>query len=190
MSSIQQAISALHNGQLIVFPTETVYGIAADFSQPSAMDKLFDAKARDSQKPVAYFIHHFSQLEQLIIEIPPLAKQLANTFWPGPLTLVLPNSTGSYTGFRMPDHPIALDILRQFDGVLAVTSANKSGEPDALTVEETKISFGNKVTVYLDDGKVAGTIPSTVVRVDKENTLTILREGSISQETILSGEKK
>ncbi len=182
MDTIEQAVNALRDGNLVVFPTETVYGIAADAQQPSAMNKLYTAKGRDADKPIAYFIDHLDQLLNLIPTLPPRAKQLAQQFWPGPLTLVLPDNHGGYTGFRMPNHPIPLAILREFNGILAVTSANLSNHPEATTAQQAKQIFGDQVAVYLEGNQTPATLPSTVIRIDSENTPSILRKGERASE--------
>lgn len=181
-SALDAAAGALRLGDLVLLPTETVYGIAADPGQPAAIQKLYAAKGRDFNKPVAYFIHRMEQIANLGANCPASAQKLADRFWPGPMTLVLP-AGDAFLGFRMPDYAIALDLARRF-GPMAVTSANRSGAPEALTAAEAKSIFGNQITVYLDAGPSPGAVPSTVVQVFPDQSIRILREGTISAEHI------
>lgn len=182
MDAIEKAVNALRDGKLIVFPTETVYGIAADAEQPEAMNQLYVAKGRDANKPVAYFIDDVSQMRSMVPTLPPLAEQLAEHFWPGSLTLVVPDRQGGYSGFRMPNHPIPLAILRAFNGILAVTSANLSDQPEATNAQQAKHFFGDQVAVYLEGDQMPATPPSTVLRIDAQNTPIILRKGGRAAE--------
>ena len=181
-SSLDTATDALRRGDLVLLPTETVYGIAADPGQPAAMQKLYAAKGRDFNKPVAYFIHRMEQIENLGASCPAPARKLADQFWPGPMTLVLP-AGDVFLGFRMPDYAIALELAQRF-GPMAVTSANRSGAPDALTAAEAEAIFGNLIAVYLDAGPSPGAVPSTVIQVFPDQSVRILRKGALSAEHI------
>ncbi len=179
---LNAAAAALRRGALVLLPTETVYGIAADPKQPDAMSKLYAVKGRDAGKPIAYFIHQRTQITELGAQLSDPAEKLAARFWPGPLTLVLP-AHERFLGFRMPDDPTALELTRQY-GPLAVTSANRSGSPEALTAQEAFDIFGAQIEVYLDAGPSRGTIPSSVVQVFPDQSIRILRAGAIAPETI------
>ena len=178
-SELTAAVQALQAGRLIVFPTETVYGLAADPGNPAAMRALYQAKGRDFDKPVAYFISSLGQLDRFGVVVPAAAQSLAKQHLPGPLTLVLKGADAVYHGFRMPDHPLPLALLRCFGDVLAVTSANRSGGVDARTVDEARQELGDAVAVYLDGGPVQGTVPSTVVKVEPDGKMTVLRQGGL-----------
>ncbi|NCD34720.1 MAG: threonylcarbamoyl-AMP synthase [Spartobacteria bacterium] len=169
----------LRSGCLVVFPTETVYGVAVDARIPEAMERLYHAKGRDRDKPVAFFVHKMQQMEAMGCALQHDARILAKTFWPGALTLVVPNNEGLFCGFRMPDYAFVLDVLRAYPHLLAVTSANLSDEPPALTVDEAVAALGDAVALYVDGGKVSGTIPSTVVKVG-DGSCRVLRQGGIT----------
>ncbi len=182
-ASIEKAASALKDGDLVVLPTETVYGVAADPRAADAVGRIYRAKGRADEKPIALFAAELNQVEQYGARVSPKAVRLARRFWPGPLTLVLPCTSG-FVGFRVPDHPVPLAVLRRMGAVLAVTSANRSGEPPAITAQEAAAALGSYVSIVLDAGPSPGGTPSTVVKVDGEK-LEILREGAISREEIL-----
>ena len=181
-AALTEAIAALRRGELVIVPTETVYGLAADERNPAAMKKLFEAKGRPTDKPVALLAVGVAELERYGAKLPPAAKKLAEKFWPGPLTLVLDSPAG-WLGFRIPDHPVMLALLRAWGGVLAVTSANRSGEPPATTATAALVALEPFVTLALDAGPAAGGVPSTVVK-EEEMKLEVLREGAISKEEI------
>lgn len=181
-AAVADAVSALARGELIVIPTETVYGLAADADNPAALKRLYDVKDREEGKPVASLISNTDMIEHTGIQLSNSAKLLAEAFWPGPLTLILP-SGGGFRGFRMPDHPVALAVIRAHGRPLAASSANRSGEPDATTVEEAMASLGDSVSVYIDSGPARHKTPSTVVRVDRDE-LHILREGALTDSDI------
>ena len=162
-------------------PTETVYGLAADPRVAGAAEALFIAKGRPDTKPVTLFAADLAQVLARGAVLGSVAERFARRFWPGPLTLVLSTPEG-FTGFRVPDHAVALAILRRVGSVLAVTSANRSGEPPAVTAEEAATALAS-VALILDAGPSPGGVPSTVVRVDGER-VDILREGAVSKKQV------
>jgi L-threonylcarbamoyladenylate synthase len=173
----------------VVVPTETVYGLAVDPSVPGAMDQLFAAKGRPSDKPVALFVPAVGDV--LGRGAGDGAAALAQRYWPGPLTLVLETPQGP-TGFRIPDHPVTLALLEDYGAPLAVTSANLSGGAPATTAEEAVEALGASVSLVLDAGPVRGGVPSTVVKLGGGEP-EVLREGAIPTEEILAawrGRKK
>lgn len=180
---LEPALKALARGELVIVPTETVYGLAADPRHPAAMQSLFEAKGRPRVKPVTLMAADLYQVTSHGCTLKPAAKALANTYWPGPLTLVLPSHDGN-DGFRIPGYAVTLELLRKAGTVLAVTSANASGEPPAQNVEDAIRSLGSWVTVAIDSGPSPGGVPSTVVRVVGEE-VEILREGAIGKKEIL-----
>ena len=181
-AALAAALAALRRGELVIVPTETVYGLAADERNPAAMGKLFEAKGRPPEKPVALLAAGVAELERHGARLPPAAKKLAEKFWPGPLTLVLDSPAG-WLGFRIPDHPVMLALLRAWGGVLAVTSANRSGEPPATTAAAALAVLEPFVALALDAGPAAGGVPSTVVKVDGAHA-DILRAGAIAADEI------
>jgi L-threonylcarbamoyladenylate synthase len=119
-----------------------------------------------------------------VVTLAHVAEELARAFWPGPLTLVLPVGDGTYTGFRVPDHPVPLALLRRIGHPLAVTSANRSGDPDAFHAQDAVKMIGSSVDMVLDGGPVTGMVPSTVIRVE-DDRIEILRQGALDRKTIM-----
>ncbi len=179
---LAEALAALRRGDLVIVPTETVYGLAADDRSPAAQEKLFEAKGRPKDKPIALLAAGVDELERHGAKLPPAARRLAAKFWPGPLTLVLDSPAG-WLGFRIPDHPVMLALLRAWGGVLAVTSANRSGEPPATTAAGALAALEPFVALALDAGPSAGGVPSSVVKVSAQG-LEVLRTGSLAAEEI------
>ena len=179
---IAEALAALRRGELVIVPTETVYGLAADDRNPAALDKLFEAKGRPKDKPIALLAASVTELERHGAKLPPAARRLAEKFWPGALTLVLGSPAG-WLGFRIPDHPVMLALLGAWGGVLAVTSANRSGEPAATTAAAALAALEPFVALALDAGPSAGGVPSSVVKVGEKGT-EVLRVGAIPEAEI------
>ncbi|HAL92013.1 MAG TPA: threonylcarbamoyl-AMP synthase [Verrucomicrobia bacterium] len=182
--NIRRAADAVRAGELVVIPTETVYGVAARADSPAALARLYAAKGRDESKRMALFADGIGSVRAAGVRVDEIAERLAAAFWPGPLTMVLETATGGWNGFRVPDHPVALAWLRELRGVVpAVTSANRSGEPPAPTAQEAWAALAPHVSLALDAGPVAGGVPSTVVKVGPEG-VEILRAGVLSGEAI------
>ncbi len=147
---IQQAGQSLRDGNLVVIPTETVYGVAADAENPEAMHRLYAAKGREPSKPMALFAPNTETIEARgMVTLSAMEKKLASAFWPGPLTLILCTANGD-TGFRIPNHPVPLALLKAFGGFLAVTSANKSGAQETRSGQEAADALGEHVDLVLD----------------------------------------
>lgn len=181
-AAIRQVVEALQGGSLVIMPTDTVYGLAADARLPGAEEKLYEAKSRDRGKPIPLLAGSVADVEAFGAVLGQVERQLANEFWPGPLTLVL--AVGERTeGFRIPDHPTALALLRKCGGVLRVTSANVSGEPPALSAADAVNVIGRFAGVVLDAGPSPGGTPSTVAQV-VDGGIKILREGVLSREQL------
>jgi L-threonylcarbamoyladenylate synthase len=183
------AVETLRAGRLVAFPTDTVYGLGADPFSDSAITALYAAKGRHEEKPLALLLSDAGDVSRLALDVSAATQRLMERFWPGPLTLVLPASpslpellrAGRPTvGVRMPDHSVALALLKAFGGPLAVTSANRSGEPDCLTADEVEAALGDAVAVLLDGGRSPGGAPSTVADLSGP-ALRILREGPVSR---------
>ena len=190
-AGIKVAASAVRRGALVVMPTDTVYGIGADAFSPEAVGNLLRAKGRGRDMPVPVLVASRDALYAVADRLPEEARQLVDAFWPGALTLVLRHTPhlawdlGDARGtvaVRMPDHPIALDVLRE-TGPMAVSSANRSGMPAALDAEQAQKELGDSVDVYLDGGPCAGSEPSTIVDVTG-GTPRVLRRGAISTERL------
>jgi L-threonylcarbamoyladenylate synthase len=185
--NLSRAVAALGRGEVIVFPTETLYGLGADALNFAAVDKVFQLKGRDRNNPIPVLVSDLVMLETLVTEISPLAKKLMARFWPGPLTLVLPargdipqplvNATGGI-GVRISSQTMASTLVRLLGRPLTATSANPSGQPPASTVAQAKNYFSGKIEVFVDGGELTSSSPSTVVGVKGEN-VTMIRQGVI-----------
>lgn len=184
------AVDVLKNGGLVVFPTDTVYGLAAWPYHAKFVERLFIVKGRSSTRAIAVLIPHPEDLNQVAVSPSKEALKLARRFWPGPLTLImskhpsLPDvlSPQPTIGIRVPDHQVALTILR-LSGPLAVTSANLSGKDNTNTAREAFEQLGGRVHLIIDGGKSPGGVPSTVVDCTGAEP-QILRLGPISEADI------
>ena len=181
--AIRGAARRCRAGELVVVPTETVYGVAAHPEAPGALARLQAAKGREPTKHLARLAVDADAIRATGIQLEPVALRLAAAFWPGPLTLVLPDGAGGWEGFRVPDHPVTLAWLRELDVLPVVTSANRSGEPPALTAAEAWRLLTPHVALALDAGPAAGGRASTVARVTGDG-VEVLREGPISAEEL------
>jgi L-threonylcarbamoyladenylate synthase len=190
---LEAAERALRFGELVVLPTDTVYGLAADAFSASAVDGLLAAKKRGRDMPVPVLVGAWSTLDGLVDVLPPAADALRKAFWPGGLTLVVRHAASliwdlgdafGTVAVRMPLHPVAIDLLTR-TGPLAVSSANSSGSPPAATCDEAVDQLGDLVSVYLDGGPSGEPVPSTIIdcTVDPPR---LLRAGAISVEDLRS----
>ena len=185
---LDHTIDVLRNGGLIAFPTDTVYGLAALPFKTEYVERLFAAKGRNSSKAIAILIGRPDDLPLVTRAIGPKAAKLVKHLWPGPLTLVVPKnprlptiiSPNDTVGVRMPDHALALSLLRAA-GPLAVTSANRSGMPNTNTADEVMAQLSGRIHLILDGGRVPGGVPSTVIDCSGPDPV-ILREGPITME--------
>lgn len=198
---VHRAVQAVAEGKLVVFPTETVYGVAARALDATAVDRLLQVKGRKPNQPLTLAIKSAEEARDYAPDMSPLAERLARRCWPGPVTLVIDNlhaeslvrqlppsvqqaiSPHDSVGLRVPGHQIILDVLRMVAGPLALTSANRSGEPDAVTATEAIAALGDDVALVLDDGQCRFGQPSSVVQV-KGDRYHILREGVVPEKTI------
>lgn len=186
---IEAAVTAVADGRLVVLPTDTVYGVGADAFSPTAVNALLAAKGRGRDMPVPVLVGSWDTVDGLAHAVSPDARELVEAFWPGPLSIVLTQipslswdlgDAGGTVLVRMPLHPVALDLLAR-TGPMAVSSANRSGQPPATTAAEARAQLGSSVAVYLDAGPTAADVPSTVVdcSVDGEPP-RVLRLGALS----------
>ena len=189
--SIAEAVAALRAGELVVYPTETFYGLAADPESSPAMAQIFALKGRTPGQPIALVAADAAAAFALASEVAPLARRLAATFWPGPLTLVLPARPGLHeavvgpdgVGVRVSSHPIARGLAAAFGAPITATSANLSGHPPLTRATEVRAVFGHQLKVLLEDYTLAGGAPSTVVAVTHTG-YRIIRDGAVSARAI------
>lgn len=189
---IEQAVALLRAGKLVAFPTETVYGLGADASNASAIRAVFTAKQRPADHPLILHLADTAALKHWTTAVPREAWQLADVFWPGPLTLVLPRAehvaselTGgqSTIALRVPSNPIALRLLNAFNGAIAAPSANRFGRLSPTTAAHVHEELGDAVELILDGGQCAVGIESTIVAF-RGGQAVILRPGAVTAEQI------
>jgi len=186
----RHAVDILKHGGTVVFPTDTVYGLAALPFNEDFVERLYVVKGRNSARAIAVLIGDVLELEKVSVSPSKSAKQLAEQFWPGPLTLVVPRHPNlpevlaplPTVGVRVPDHPVALSLLGM-TGPLAVTSANRSGRENTNSAQEAFEQLRGRVDLIIDGGRSPGGVPSTVVDCTSPD-LKILRPGPISYDDI------
>ena len=192
MTEVSRAAALLRAGELVAFPTETVYGLGADAGNPQAIAKIFAAKGRPADHPLIVHLPDASHLERWAVDIPRSACVLAAAFWPGPLTLILkrrpavPDAvTGGQdtVGLRVPNHPLALQLLREFDGGVAAPSANRFGRISPTTAAHVRDELGDAVALILDGGPCAVGIESTILDISSGEP-RILRPGMLDAAAI------
>lgn len=193
MSEIERAVAALRRGGLVAFPTETVYGLGADASDPGALHHLYAVKRRPLDHPVIVHVGARADLGDYALAVPELAGRLAAAFWPGPLTLVLrrrpdriaPAATGgrATVGLRVPAHPLALALLDAFDGAIAAPSANRFGKVSPTTADHVRADLGSDVDVVLDGGPCRVGVESTIVDLTGAEP-AVLRVGGVPAERL------
>jgi tRNA threonylcarbamoyl adenosine modification protein (Sua5/YciO/YrdC/YwlC family) len=198
---VHRAVQALAEGKLVAFPTETVYGLAASALNEQAVARLLEVKGRREGQPLTLAIKSADEAFDYVPNLHPLCQRMARRCWPGPVTLVikdnhpdsllrqLPASVqrsvvpNDSIGLRVPAHRLILDVLRLLPGPLALTSANRTGQPDAISGQDVVRSLQHDVDMVLDDGRSQFGQPSSVVRVD-EHGLHVLRAGVVSEDTL------
>ncbi len=189
---IREAVDTIRNGYIVAYPTETFYGLGVDPFNESAIERLINLKKRENGKPIPLLISDREMLERLVEDIPPLAERLMERFWPGPLTLVfraredvsklLTGRTGKI-GLRISSNPVAKRLVEFLNSPVTTTSANPSGARPALTPDEVRDYFDEKVALILDYGRLTGEKGSTVIDVTGDG-IEIIREGEIPVEEI------
>ena len=198
---VHRAVQTLVEGGLVAIPTETVYGLAASAMSEAAVDRLLAAKGRSADQPLALAVRSAAEALDYVPDMCPLGRRLARRCWPGPITLVLddlhpdslirrlPESVQQAVaplgtiGLRVPAHPLVLDIMRLVAGPVALSSANRSGQPDAVTAEQVVEALDDDVQLVLDDGRSRYGQPSSVVRVSADD-FQMLRAGVVSEQTL------
>ena len=188
---VDAAVHAIRRGQLVVFRTDTVYGLAADAFSPDAVARLLEAKGRGRDMPTPVLVPNLRTLDGLLDVVPSVARELAEAFWPGALTIVVNHAatlqwdlgqTKGTVALRMPLDPVALSVLEQ-TGPLAVSSANRSGLAPATDAAEAARQLGTAVAVYLDGGDCGEPVPSTILDLTGEAPV-VLRLGALSLEEL------
>ena len=188
LRDVERAAIQLRAGELVAFPTETVYGLGADARNPVAVAKIFAAKGRPADHPLIVHLPDVAHVENWARDIPEAAYVLAKAFWPGPLTLILkrqPDVPDAITGgqdtvgLRVPNHPLALELLRSFDSGIAAPSANRFGRISPTTAEHVRDDLGDTVSLILDGGPCTVGIESAIVDLSRPRT-TILRPGMLA----------
>ncbi|WP_460776303.1 L-threonylcarbamoyladenylate synthase [Microbacterium sp. GXF7504] len=197
LTGMRAARHALGRGQLVVMPTDTVYGIAADAFSPYAVSKLLEAKGRGRQSPPPVLVAGLNTVRALVSDVPPVIEELVEAHWPGGLTIVLPSQpslswdlgdTAGTVAVRMPAHRLALELLEE-TGPLAVSSANLTGKPAAVSIGEAQGMLKESVAVYLDDGPSSTGVPSTIIDATGiahggTGHVRVLRHGVIPADTL------
>jgi L-threonylcarbamoyladenylate synthase len=190
---IKQAAQLLKSGEVVAFPTETVYGLGANAKDTKAVEKIFAAKGRPSDNPLIVHIAHFQQLEEIVSHIPDVAHTLMKRFWPGPLTLILPKKEGvisdrvtaglSTVAVRMPAHPVALALIEASGLPLAAPSANISGRPSPTTAAHVFADLNGRIAGIVDGGETGIGVESTVLDCTSKVPM-ILRPGGVTKEAL------
>ncbi len=192
LTAIKHAADLIKKGEVVAFPTETVYGLGADALNPQAVKKIFEVKGRPADNPIIVHISDIEQLHELTAEIPPIARKLAEKFWPGPLTLLFKKKTNIspiVTGgletiaIRMPRNKIALSLIDYSGTPIAAPSANLSGRPSPTTAHHVISDFNGKIPLILDGGPTPIGVESTVVNILTEPPI-ILRPGGVTAEQL------
>ena len=192
MTQMQEAGELIAAGELVAFPTETVYGLGGDALHPDAAKKIYEAKGRPSDNPLIIHIAEVSDLERVAKEVPPQAEKLADAFWPGPLTMIVWKkdevpyaTTGGLdtVAVRMPNHPVALELIRKSGKLIAAPSANTSGRPSPTEASHVMEDLSGRIAMVLDGGAVGIGIESTIIDLT-ESTPMVLRPGYITPEML------
>src|SRR5579864_3632258 len=185
---IETAVQTLRDGELVAFPTETVYGLGANAQNPAAVQKIFAAKGRPTSHPVIVHLDSPRFLHRWVREVPEVASKLAERFWPGPLTIVMPRALNVHdlvTGgqdtvaVRVPSHPMAQQLLTAFGGGIAAPSANRYGRLSPTRPEHVRDELGDAVKVILDGGECQIGLESTIVAIEDAN-VRLLRPGAVT----------
>ena len=183
LENIRSAARALCSGKIIAFPTETVYGLGVCADNDRAIDSLYSAKQRPRDKKLSVMIAQPHDITKHVKHIPPIARRLISSFWPGPLTIIFDLPDSRTVGIRNSSHHIVRDLLNAAEVSIVSTSANISGRPPAADAQQVISNFSDKVDVVLDGGTAEAGKPSTVVKI-VDNTFEIIRHGVIGKERL------
>lgn len=193
VQDIDRVVECLADGQVIAYPTETIYGLGADVLNKKAVKRIYDLKARDYGLPVSILVSDMKMLRDIVAQIPDNALPLMRKFWPGPLTILFPASdaipkglvtnTGK-VGIRISSHPVAAAIVGCFGRPITTTSANLSGFPPSLSIKHVQKYFGSKLSCIVDSGECEPSRGSTVVDMSEE-TMRVVRDGAISADEVI-----
>ncbi|OQA81109.1 MAG: Threonylcarbamoyl-AMP synthase [Lentisphaerae bacterium ADurb.Bin242] len=185
-NALPETVAVLRGpGAVALVPTETVYGLVCDWNDKAARARIYELKHRAENKPFAAFVPDLESLPQEVDTIPEAARKICEAFCPGPVTLVVPDKSGSTFGFRIPDHPFILKLLREYGGALASTSANLSGAPAALSMEDALKSIDGEPEIAVNGGVLSSdSRASTVVLVQADSSWRILRFGPVSEQSL------
>lgn len=190
--NVARAAEALRRGELVVMPTDTVYGVAADAFSPTATRRLYAVKGRSRRYPLPVVVRSPKQVPALVAEVPPAAERLMAAYWPGPLTIVMHEQPGliwdigdndATVSLRMPQDDIALEVIRAV-GPLAVTSANRAGQAPGVDIATVRGALGDDVDLYLDGGPRRGARPSTIVDLTRAEPL-LVRDGDLPPDEVM-----
>ena len=188
---VEEAVAVLRSGGLIIYPTDTVYGLGALATDDAAVRRLFRAKGRVTDKAVPLLLAEAAEVDEVAAAVPAAARILMERFWPGALTIVLPKSprfhslalAGNTVAVRVPDHPLLREIISRAGGPITGTSANRTGLPSPLTVEEALEQVADAADLAIDGGRCSVGIESTVIDITEE-AARILRGGAVSRGAI------
>lgn len=187
--AVAETAAAIKRSELVVFPTDTIYGIGTNAFDEKAIKSLYSIKRRPMDKGIPILLADVEDLEKVGSSIPQAAQELITRFWPGPLTLIVPKknslprsiSMNEGIAVRIPDNEIARAVIRAAGGAVATSSANRSGNPPAQTADQALVELGGAVSIVLDGGPTAGSVPSTIIDCTAIR-LRILRQGPIAAE--------
>lgn len=191
-SAIEWAAECLASGGIVSFPTDTVYGLATSLAHPASIERIFTVKGRGDDQPMPVLVSAVAQIEHLTHDLDPNVALLLDEIWPGPVTVVVPARAGMPTGVlgpgntigvRVPNHPLAIELIDRAGGAVACTSANRSGEEPARTAQEVVDRLGEDVDFILDGGLAPGGVASTVIRING-SAIEFLRQGAVPAEKI------
>lgn len=192
--AIESAVEQLVNGRLVSFPTDTVYALAASLAHEEALDRIFAVKGRPTTKPLPILLASATDLNRVALDLPSRVVALLGRYWPGPLTVVISAregmpaavvGSGGTIAVRVPNHPLALELLQRAGGAVAATSANRSDRPPALDAEAVRRELGDDIDLLLAGGPAPGRSASTVIGFAGDD-LAVMREGPIPGEHLRS----
>ncbi|MEK6622840.1 MAG: L-threonylcarbamoyladenylate synthase [Planctomycetota bacterium] len=183
---IETAARALRAGELVAFPTETVYGLGAYRDDARAVECIYEAKQRPEDKRLTLMIADRDDIKRYVGDVSDTAAKLMDFFWPGPLGIIFPLSDGTDVSIRLPDNAVARDMIRMANIPVVTTSANISGYPPATDARQAFMYLGGKISLLLDGGSARLRSPSTMVRAEEDGGITVVRQGIITEASIRS----